>query len=377
MKIGILTLPFNNNYGGFLQAYALKIILEKNEHDVWFIDLQNLPERGLKYFVKKIIKKYLFREKNIFILPSKELDYYRLYKIITWQNTQLFVDKYLCPKISPIYFSKDLSYLINFCKFDAFIAGSDQIWRPKYMSKFLKTAYFDFLKGRGEKRLIYAASFGTDECEYPRKLKQECAKLAKKIDAISVREVSGINLCIDYWGLDAVNVLDPTMLLDKEDYIKLIEKAGIEKSEGDLFCYILDPSEEKNTCIKKFLTHNTLKPFFMSLKKEESKIENRILEPVEKWLRGFYDAKFVITDSFHGLAFSIIFNKPFFCFANNERGNDRLVSLLKMFGVERKLVVSIDKFKNYELNDINWDEINKTLANNKEKSFSFLRQALL
>ena len=106
MKIGIITYPFNNNYGGFLQAYALTSILKRMGSEVWFIDLQALPPK--RVFIKNIIKKYLLRRENIFFSHRKEYEYIRLNKVVTWQHTQVFVDKYLCPKISPIYSSKDL-----------------------------------------------------------------------------------------------------------------------------------------------------------------------------------------------------------------------------------------------------------------------------
>jgi len=378
MKIGILTLPFNNNYGGFLQEYALMVILKRMGHEVWFIDLQTKTWRRLLNthlaFFKRIIKKYILRKDNVFsIIPSKDDRYNELNSIIMWQYTRPFVDKHLWPKISPVYSSKELTYLIDKFNFDAFISGSDQIWRPRFMGVFLKTTYFDFLNGRKEKRIVYAASFGVDEWVYSPELTKECAELVKKIDAVSVREESGIALCKQYLGVNVQWVLDPTMLLNKEDYVALLENTQ-RKHEGDFFCYILDKTTEKQKLVDNVAEQLSLTPFYMGLRNDNKNIENKIMDPVEKWLQGFYDAKFVITDSFHGIVFSILFNKPFLVFANKNRGNARFNSLLKMFNMETRLISNSDF--DIKLLHLDYSEINKILETERYKSMTFLINAL-
>jgi hypothetical protein len=381
MKIGIITLPFNNNYGGFLQAYALMTILKRMGHDVWFIDLQNKPYYHSNNifsihldFLKILIKKYILRRNISSWIPKKYSRNEDIKRIITWQNTQPFVDKYLCPKISPIYSSKELTYLIDKFHFDAFISGSDQIWRPKYMGHFLKTTYFDFLKDRKEKRISYAASFGVDEWEYTLKQTKECTKLIKKFSAVSVREESGVTLCKEYLGVDAQWVVDPTILLNKEDYIHLIEEAKIKQNAGDLFCYILDEADEKHELVESVAKQLNLMPFDMGLKKHHKKRECQILESVETWLRGFYDAKFVITDSFHGMVFSIVFNVPFLCLVNEQRGGSRFTSLAKQFGLENRLIFSRKDFLVEEINkNIDWAFIDEQKAIKRNTSLNFLK----
>ena len=379
MKIGILTLPFNNNYGGFLQEYALMTILKRIGHEVWFIDLQLKTQRTLLKthlsFIKRIIKKYILRKYNFHsIVPSKDVRHDELKSIVTWQYTRPFVDKYLYPKISPVNSSKELGYLIDRIHFDAFVSGSDQIWRPKFMGSFLKTTYFDFLHCRKEKRVVYAASFGTDEWEYSSKLTKEFAELVKKIDAVSVREESGVSLCKQYLNIDAQWVLDPTMLLNKEDYITLIENTQTNKSSGDLFCYILDKTEEKRKLADIVAKQLSLTPFYMGRKDIYTNIEDQVMEPVEVWLRGFYDAKFVITDSFHGTIFSILFNKPFVVFANEMRGNTRFISLLKMFNLEDRLITNCN-FDD-KLLFIDYSKTNKIIEKERDKSATYLFNAL-
>jgi hypothetical protein len=380
MKIGILTLPFNNNYGGFLQEYALMTVLKRMGHDVWFIDLRICPQQSIleihRIVIKRLIKKYLFRKKVPIIIPSREIRHNELNGIIAWQYTRPFVDKYLCPKISPIYSSEELSYLIDKFNFDAFIAGSDQIWRPQFMGYLLKTAYFDFLKGRKEKRISYAASFGSDEWEYTPVLTNECTELIKEFNAVSVREESGVILCKKHLNVEAQWVLDPTMLLSKNDYINLIKDAKIELNKGELFCYMLDKTNEKQEIINTVSKQLALMPFYMGLKKKEKNIENNISESIESWLRGFYDAKFVITDSFHGMVFSIIFNKPFLCLVNEWRGVARFVSLARQFRLEDRLLYEKNWLNKDSFSTINWLEINNILEVKRRESMLFLEQVL-
>jgi hypothetical protein len=342
-------------------------------HDVWFIDLQFRSQRSLLKthlsFIKKGIKKYILRRKNIYsIISNTGIRHTELNHIITWQHTRPFVDKYLCPKISPVYSSDELIYLVDKLSFDVFIAGSDQIWRPKFMRKFLKTLYFDFLKDRKEKRISYAASFGTDDWEYSPELTKECAELIKEFDAVSVREESGIALCEKYFNVKSQWVLDPTMLLYKEDYINLIENAKTKQSTGNIFCYILDKTDKKQNIIDSVSKQSALTPFYME--KTDS------VESVESWLQGFCDAKFVITDSFHGMVFSIIFNIPFLCFVNEWRGKARFISLAKQFGLANRLLFEKDLNKN-GFSPINWLETNTILETKRDESLLFLKNNLI
>jgi hypothetical protein len=377
MKIGILTFPINNNYGNLLQAYTLMTVLKRMGHEPWLLDIQIRNERSVVKthlaFFNRCLKKYILRRQVYTTIPRKENRNKEFSNIIAGLYLHPFVDKYLCPKISPIYSSEELFMLVDNVAFDAFIAGSDQIWRPRMMRDFLKATYFDFLTGRKEKKITYAASFGTDEWEYSPRLTKECSELVKEIDAISVREESGVVLCKNYLSVDAQWVLDPTMLLNKEDYIKLFETSQRKQSKGDLFCYILDKTSEKQEIISSISKQLLVTPFIIGLKTEEENTEDRIFESVETWLRGFYDAKFVITDSFHGMVFSIIFNKPFLCFVNVQRGIARFTSLARQFGLENRLIYeNQDFFVEKMYDEIDWVFIQKQMQIKKEASFQYL-----
>lgn len=335
MKIGILTLPLHTNYGGILQAYALQTVLERMGHEVVVIDKPNVkPAPSLFTLGKRIIKRLLGYRVGVF----SERKHNRTYPIVS-QHTQPFIDKYIHRKV--VHSPEELQE----SDFDAIVVGSDQIWRPKYYGK-IENAYLAFAKGWNIKRVAYAASFGTDEWEYTPEQTKRCGELLKKFDALSVREASGVGLCREHFGVEALHVLDPTMLLDKEDYIRLIEAAGTPKSKGTLLNYILDETSEKRALIEWIAKEKGLVPFRVNSRVEDrtAPLEERIQPPVEEWLRGFYDAEFVVTDSFHACVFSILFGKPFVVVGNKERGMARFDSLLKMFGLEDRLVSNIDDY---------------------------------
>ena len=373
MKIGVLTLPLHNNFGGILQAYALLKVLKDLGHNVVLIDKSRTVSIGPWYrkypiYIKRCIRKYILGQK---ITVRADVEQNKVNATIA-RHSDRFINKY----IERIY-TKDFSNIIK-QDFDAIIVGSDQIWRPKYFFSAIENAYLEFAKDWDVKRIAYAASFGTDEWEYNEEQTANCAALLKKFNTVSVRESSATVLCKEKLGTEALHVLDPTMLLEKEDYIKLFKETGTVQSNGNLFCYILDENIEKEIIIDKVGKEKSLTPFYVNSKynNAEAPLEERIQQPVEKWLRAFYDAEFVITDSFHACVFSILFNKPFIVYGNKERGMARFESLLTLFELEGRLVSSPGEVNKVLQATIDWDRVNSILKQMKEKSLSFLRKNL-
>lgn len=376
MKVGIITQPLRNNYGGLLQNYALQQTLKKLGHEAITLDQIDTPISKTRHiasltktFILKLFGKGADR-KHPFKIDKKRAAYIRKY-------TQYFVDKYI-NHTQAMYKTNDFRRFCIKKKIDVLIAGSDQVWRPSYNDNIYRS-FFDFAEGVDIKRYAYAASFGVDGWEFTEEQTTRCKKLIELFDAISVREESGINLCETYLNRKAVHVLDPTMLLDKEDYEELVYKENEPVSPGSLFTYILDESEEKTNIIENIAKSLDLVPFKVMPKKRVNKetikqIEDCIYPPVTRWLRAFMDAEFVVCDSFHGAVFSIIFNKPFIVIANHKRGLSRFTSLLKSYGLEDRIIsenknemIAIDK-------NIDWDSINSKRNLLKDKSYSFLRQ---
>lgn len=377
MKIGILTLPLNSNYGGVLQAYALQTVLKRMGHDVLEVELK----KNLRWqypplwkmplsFGKRFLFKYIVRRKNQKILLER---YERKIYPLLVHDILEFISKYIKQfKVDKFIDCKG--------KFDAFVCGSDQIWRYKYYLFFegdIANVYLKFLGDDSCKRIAYAASFGTDNWEYPAKETAECKNWIQKFDAVSVREETGVKLCSTYYDIKVKHVLDPTMLLSKDDYVDLIEKSDVPKSTGNLFCYILDNTDEKMNVVKNIEKQRHLSSFFMNgdCGNWTEDLEKRIQPPVESWLRAFYDSEFIVTDSFHACVFSILFHKQFLVIGNKERGLARIYSLLSMFGLEDRLTsdtgLDINRMKT-----IDYDRVDEILAKHREESRTFLIQAL-
>ena len=349
MRIGILTLPLHANYGGILQAYALQTVLERMGHEVRVFHRDYISGTNIvvwKYPLilgKRLADKLLVDKRTQLLLERIR----RKENPIICQNTNRFIDTYI-----HTYKVAHLSDIPSDA-FDCIVVGSDQVWRPGYFQKMWKAeisdAFLKFAKGWNIKRVAYAASFGVDDWLYKPSVTVECKELIKMFDGISVREDSAVNLCSEHFGLTPKHVLDPTMLLTADDYINLIEKAGIQKSPGTLYNYILDENDAKRHLVKRIAEESGMIPFWVNKNSHDkySPIENRIIPSVEEWLRGFYDAEFVVTDSFHGCVFSIIFGKPFVAIGNVSRGISRFNSLLKQLDLDNHLIKDLNVFPSF------------------------------
>lgn len=370
MKIGIVTLPLHTNYGGLLQAYALQTALRRMGYDVEHLQLpadysefHPLWKMPLVYCMRAL-RKYIGGEYNIPIF-THPLKWIR-------KNT----DAFIASNIHPRYLSgKEWNeQLAN--EYDAIVFGSDQIWRPIYAYPIEK--YFgSFLGDSKIRRISYAASFGTEDNEYSDEQIALCRKLLSQFCAVSVREKSAVLICKERFGVQAEHVLDPTMLLSKKDYIDLFKQSNTPKSEGTLAVYVLDDNQQIDDFIKKQSLQQGLTPFRINSKVEnhKAKLSERQQPPVERWLRAFHDAKFVITDSFHACVFSILFHKPFICIGNKNRGMSRFHSLLSDFSLCDRLV-EINDIGKYEEKEIDWPFVDNVLAQKREDAFRFLNLVL-
>ena len=367
MRIGILTLPLHTNYGGILQAYALQTVLERMGHEARVISLKSRKKPGtiglLRYYLLSPIKQIILKK----ILPAKlsrKQGYYTVKFIQKWIKCDFYFSYYEIPQD----------------RYDAIIVGSDQIWREKYVCDSnklpIETSFLDFAKNWNIIRISYAASFGTDEWEYNEQQTTNCKKLLEKFDAVSVREKSGVTLCHKYLNHDAQTVLDPTLLLRKEDYLKLFRKNRKVK-HGILMTYVLDEDESKRILIERLREKLGLSIYKANISGIDAPNSSKKLvqPPLEDWLAGFADADFVVTDSFHACVFSIIFNKPFVVVPNVVRGTSRFESLLETFGQEFRIVrnpanfyisdtvlKSPNSFGSTNLKDLSMEFLNKAIS---------------
>lgn len=382
MKIGILTQPLHNNYGGLMQAYALQTVLRQLGHNTYIVQ-REYPKTPFLRTLWEIhilnIARFILRKKLLYHVTENDLRTIR-------KNTQQFVDKEINPKTEKLYTDNELKKCVDREQFEAYVVGSDQVWRKAY-SPNIGNYYLDFCENNDKvKKLSYAASFGTDRLDdYAPEEVERCKTLVQLFDGISVRESSGVEIVKSEFGKEATHVLDPTLLLEKEHYQKLIEGKNVKNNEGKIFYYILDRNVNTTNAIELIVKEEGNTSFTISpeLPLNDDNIKNNInkcIYPgVYEWIKAFDDAKTVITDSFHGCVFSIIFNKPFWVFVNNSRGSARIESLLGMFGLEDRIInihdFDIDKFGNYQ--PIDWKRVNYIKKNKQKESVEFLTKVLV
>lgn len=379
MKIGILTQPLYCNYGGLLQCYALQKTLQRMGYDAVVLQREWNRQYTFKgacaYYAKLFVKKLLGRKESWhYYVAQEKRDYIA-------RETNKFTNCYINPRSERCYTTEQLRQEVERLKLDAIIVGSDQVWRP-YYSPCQPNYFLDFLPLDSKvKRISYAASFGGDDWnEWGEELTKQCSNLLQKFGAVSVREKSGIRLCKEHFGVDAVQVLDPTMLLNKEDYLRVIEKPL--KGRGTLFNYVLDRSDVKRYIIRT-IAERTNKMAFDSMPELDDcvynlygDIDKAVYPPVENWLSAFVEAEMVVTDSFHGTVFSIINNKPFWVVGNEGRGMARFETLLSLFGLENRLI-SAKTLNQVDFNaPIEWEKVNAKRTEMQKISMDFLIKAL-
>lgn len=355
MKIGIVTQQLANNYGGLLQNYALQQVLKGLGHEVKTIDFV------YKLSVFKYIRNQL-RQIKLALLKRQCPQFKPYVAIPMLRKPQMdrFVNEHIETTKTVRSYTSDI---IAEERFDAIITGSDQVWRPLY-NWYIEDMYLKFVPDN-IKKIAYAASFGVDQWEYTEEQEVVCKALAKDFDAISVREVSGIDLCRKHLGVDATCVLDPTILAGAEAYKPLL-KAN--KEEDYLFAYILDITPEKQEYIKNLARSKGLKAIIQGADQDATL-------SVEEWLSMIANASMVITDSFHGSVFSILFHKDFYSIANLKRGGARFASLLYPLGLEERLF-DTTQTEYAQVSPIDWTRVDCILEKQRAASVNFLTNAL-
>lgn len=378
MKIGILTLPQKTNYGGLLQAFALQKVLRDMGHEVVTINrYMKLKKRPfivqLISYLKRLASRFIFRkEVTTAWNPSMPQE---VYTIIS-RKTQSF--QLRNTKMTRVVFPEQLGALDEEYQFNAYVVGSDQVWLEKYCPN----SFLDFVRRTNVKKVAYAASAGKQSVfDYPEKVAL-CKPLANGFDAISVREDYLVGKCKEQFGIDAKWVLDPTMLLSPSDYLDVVEED--DNKTPIVFSYILDKNRQTESITDIVAKELNLPVVQGNVELEYKKIKNIDLEKctfpsVDSWINGINRAKFVITDSFHGTVFAILFNKQFVSIANNGRGYERFRSLLSMFHLENRLILSFDDKRVNELmtSFVDYSEVNSILFKYRSDSLLFLKDSLL
>ena len=357
MRVGIVTQPLEMNYGGILQNWALQQVLQHLGHDPITIDAYerfSTPHYVFHYVRSKLMracgKKYPMPRRYHGAMRNETMGQFIEQHInkteVMWRYKRGVVKRY---------------------GLDAIVVGSDQVWRAVYSPDHIEDLYLRFTAGMPIKRVAYAASFGIDEWEYTPQQTAACAKLAQQMDAISVREASGVDLCREYLGVDAQCVLDPTLLLNASEYDEIIDHEW-DSSEPYLAVYCLDHNSAKEKFFSQLAADRGLKVRYFSAGWKSH-------FTIQQWLAIFSNASFVVTDSFHGTVFSILFGKEFYNLCSPWRGLERVASLLKALGLEQRLLSDSHPVEPDETK-IDWQDVTARLEGMRRKSIDFLDGAL-
>ena len=284
------------------------------------------------------------------IAPSENYDLYFIKKYMNIREIQNFS-------------------LIKKDDYDILMVNSDQTWSERF-EYLLNIGFLYFASNWSVIKFTYGASLGSDSWNVTPSILSNAKILVKSFKSISVREKNAINIIQHYLGVKPVFVLDPTFLINKNKYINLIQNFNynISLNYNYLCVYQLDKNEFIENFIKETSIKYNMKILYVDIFKPNY---------IEKFIFSYNISKAIITDSYHGTVFSIIFNKPFISFINSERGRDRFISLRETFKIQNRIVFPL-KSENIDMNLLNINpSINETEFNLlKEKSLNYLKKNL-
>lgn len=373
-KIGILTYHFTNNYGGLLQAYSLKTFLKNIGYKVDFINyVPKHVEQGDKYInifnlknLKKNIKIFYMKVINFYL--NNFLDKKFLLKFDNFRKKKLGINS------NKINNSKDLKNIST--KYKILIAGSDQIWNTSEQFGLDKNYFLDF--STNTINISYAASFGKNQIE--KKYHHEVKNLIKNFNKISVREKSGSNILKKLTTNKVTLTPDPTFLINNFD--SLLPKNKFFKDDY-IFCYNLRSdylARKLSLFLSKKYNLPILSPF--NINRRWPQIGKTVYPGPEEWLSLMKNSKFIVTNTFHGVVFSILFKKKFIATElpkNKKHYGDRVRFLLKELDLDDRLLKIYNPKKINKLlkNNINWNKVKLKTNKLKEKGTNFLNNSIV
>ena len=354
MRVAIVTQELMHNYGGTLQAYAMQEALRRLGHDPVTVDyFPRMPKWYYLLTQVNMLRYYLMRDRKhkFFPYPKKE----RRAEFAGFMKKHIVLTR-------PV--NKYTVSLLKKCRAEAIVVGSDQVWRFDYTKEHYAEYFFDFAEKWNIKRFAFAASFGVKDWNLGINETSKIKKLASLFDGISTREESGMRLCQEYLACKAIHLLDPAFLLSMDEYRILY---GTKKKETNVIAaYILDLDQEKTKAIKQ-ISQVIGKDVTFIGKDPQTKIYQSVID----WIKCIDESNLVVTDSFHGVVFSIIFGKPFVLMINENRGAERFISLSNTFGPFQYFVpgsIFSLKYVNY----LNRDKCKQIIDENKLLSTNFI-----
>ncbi len=386
MNILVTTLFYQNyNYGGILQAYALYHKLQEMGNNVTELNYLSTEANSLKKSISRIIRlgkavihpiDFIESRKKISMKSQASSHYHKRYpddplkKIFDEFISQEFVS-------TPLYHPDTLKDLPSF---DCYITGGDQMWNPLWLDK---NYFLEFAKCR---KIAYSCSVGKDILT--EKEKEKLIKLISGIDYISTREKATCDW-LTASGFPCKLIADPVFLLKRQEWEDFCSSTDekYEVKEPYIFAYLLGEDIERRIAIKAFAKKNGFKivgipHVWRRFNEADSRFADYSFIDVgpREFIKLLSNASFVMTDSFHGTAFSLIFNKPFYNFSRFANGdkqalNSRLISVLEEYGIQNRMV-AVDQISELDATPLDFEDVNLITTLRREKAISFLTNAL-
>lgn len=376
MRIAIITFfQSQDNYGQLLQCYALQQVLRIMGHKPYLIRYGF--HQG--YF-------HLLKKKNIFTKEGRKI-------MLRQLKTVLFPHKRVLDRGFDGFRKKHVTQSLrcynnlaelqkNPPKADCYITGSDQVWAQMLSENDNRSFFLDFGLDH-VKRIAYAPSFAVES--YPEELKEKLAKQLERFDAVSVREQTGVSICRSV-GFDATLVLDPTLLLMAQQYRTLIKEPKVGRY---CFIYQVNVTAKEELWWDEFSSYNrgqgikSIATFANPIEGVNMEIlegAEYIYPSIEEWLGLVREAEYILTSSFHGAVFSIIFHKPFVvCLRRDSMfaGNDRVLSLLEQLNLSDRIMQPDKSAAEIISKQIDWDAVDNRLKEKRKESIDFLKNSIL
>jgi hypothetical protein len=384
VKVYTLNYHYGNNYGAVLEAYALQKTIEKlgyesicinfipNEPQSFKVLRRILwaftkPEMAVHYVVT-LIKKILKFDSEITKYKKTDQNGFDIFR-----KQNLKIDEHKCSSIS------DLDH--NFNNIEVCVCGSDVIWATGNNS-LVSGAYFLNWGNLSMKRVAYAPSWGKSSVDALNvETKTRLSDYLSKFDHVSVREKSGVDICKKLGRHDSVWLPDPTLLISSDEWNQIAAIPQINEVP-----YLLHYFVPYNETISSQVLVNTIKTELSldlltipDLTKQS--IGGEVWPSPTKWISAIRDSNFIVTNSFHGVVFCILFHRPFVftsLIGKDAPKNERIYSLLEKFNISERIISSpSDENINSIINSlINWEEVDEIKNAWREKGIRFLEKAL-
>lgn len=366
-KIEVITLQRVPNYGSVLQGYATQKVIEKLGYEAEIINYY--PKRmhmyemlkRLKTKSSKLAKSLILRTAaRIIIMPSYIKRFY-VFKKFVRKNIKMTEKEYIT--------IEDLK--ADMPSADIYCTGSDQVWNSKWNEGIDYALFLEFVP-KEKKCISYSASFGKAKLED--KEKEETRKLLEKYSTLAMREKSGVEILENLGIKNGIQVLDPTLLLTKEEWKTLISQKYEKKKY--IFMYNINRNKKLDNYAKEFAKRKKMPLIYVSYNYHECfKYGHLKCNPkVEDFLSLIANAEYVLTDSFHCTAYSINFNKNLLV-AYPEKFSTRLASIVELTGLTNRVIKDYNDFSICE-KEIDYEYANKILNEERKKSIDYLKTAI-